>query len=1745
MKGKRDSPGAVSSESTSTVQELGDLFEQNWRPEHSLDELAGYLPPADKPGYLPALVELACRDLERRLQVGQQARAEQYLRRFPALGQESAAAVEVIATEFQQRRSREASLAVEEYGQRFPQLAAELAEHLQPKGPVVPGYQILGVLARGGMGVVYRAQHLGLKRVVALKMILAGTHAGEEDLARFRREAEAAARLQHPHIVQIHDVGEHNRLPYLAMEFVESGSLDQKLRATAQPARAAAEMVETLARAVHHAHQRGVVHRDLKPANVLLTADGQPKITDFGLAKRLDVEAGQTRTGAIVGTPSYMAPEQAAGRSKDVGATADVYALGAVLYEMLTGRPPFNAVNLMDTLKQVVQDEPVPPRRLQPKVPHDLETICLKCLHKDPRKRYASAEALADDLRRFWNGEPILARPVGRIGRLGRWCRRNPRVAVLLAMVLLVSLVALAAAGWAVQRDLQARDLEVKRLAAETEAANEKARAQSQEVSRLAAETDAANEKARASQAARAAEERRRRQSEAVDWERRAAVAEAEQFYQEAALDYAKALETFDTPATRGRWMEALEHLMVPVETSSWRVFTGWLAYTPDGQELISGDFFGGSIRIWSADTGKLRLVLQGHAPRNVGEINGEGLSFVRGIAFLPGKPKEIVSVGRDGMIRIWDRQTGAELRHSSGGTSAGPAPRLLALAIEPVVAAGARRRILTGDVNGNLVWWDAESLEKVREARGAPLPQLPYLNAVCYRPPDGRELASTGEDGVVRLWDPEGNWLATLVPGELAARAAQTVALAASPLGMGPGLAVVDLLSRSRPPLGPPLGMLDLAYSPDGRQLASAGSDGRIYLWDTATRKLVRRLEGHEAVTPKGGLPTRFVRKLAYASPERLFSGGVDGTIREWDLTTGKQSPRPPWQHGTHILNSRSVRGLALRPDGRQIASSGSDGSICIWDVQHGKLVAQLEGNLDVTAEVSRRIGLGTSAFCADKHLLITDSQPQDAYLRAWDTQTLRERRAYTGLQWIEFLEGPNTLNERRISALAIHPDGSRFVSSEPNGDLVWWVTETGQTYRVKGAHQPLDGHELARQLAAHPETVDGVKYAREGNWSWQTVTALAWSHNGKWVASTGQDRRLRIWNAQTREPIAGWTDEDPEEMAPAPLVRQPEHLKLAYFTSALAGGSEPRRDSVLFDSADATLIAAGQDQVIRVWDIEKKKLVDNSMRHAQRVNALALSADASFLASGSTDGMVIIWDLKKRVPWRQTPLTPLLSRDLKHALFAVAEHEQQMREDLARQWFGAVRSLAFSPDGYWLAAVLGDGSVSLIEVLSGAVHYRGLGHATDVRGISMVSAYFTREGELLTVGGDGSVRHWDLPAWSVGRQVRMPEQGNPPVPRCTDPSGWVVQAGGSVFRWIRQTNRLQLEWKNVPNRANAVSWGREDGKILLATVSGRALVLDLSMGQVVQEFKGPRGDRQPRLPLGAEQPRFNGEDGYRIDAVAVQREGSLAATSWMDGSVDLWHIDNGRYEGTLKRGPVDAARSVGYRVSALAFRPDGRQLAISYGDGELRLWDVDAKKRQFPNRRLQGPTNGRALCYSPDGQELVHAGDGHNIDIWDPAQGVHKQTLRGHDTTLPPAKLRMHGISSAAYSRDGRWLFTGGSDGTIRLWDRQNRLQPAGVLSVRSIRSGNSPDSVLPELNVETLAVDPEGSALIAVSTAGTIRVYDLSSVGRLLALPPEKVLAETEARTTLRLQGDRPVPLPQNQLVREGQSLRPAFE
>ncbi len=340
-------------------------------------------------------------------------------------------------------------------------------EWTNASGRVFGNYELLERIGQGGMGIVFKARQRNLNRIVALKLMLSGPLATEAEIKRFRGEANSAATLQHPHVVAIHEVGEQDGHHYFSMDYVEGQSLGDVVRRTPLPAQQAVRYVKTIAEAIHYAHQHGILHRDLKPDNVLIDAHDQPRITDFGLAKQITVDSELTASGAVLGTPSYMPPEQAAGKRREIGPASDVYSIGAILYDLLTGRPPFRAETPLDTLRQVLDAEPAAPRLLNRKVPRDLEVICLKCLAKEPQRRYATAQELADDLGRFARSEPILARPPSGAERIWRWCRRHPAEAGLLGTSA-VLLLLMAAAAILFRRDTLDNNVHAARLAAGT-----------------------------------------------------------------------------------------------------------------------------------------------------------------------------------------------------------------------------------------------------------------------------------------------------------------------------------------------------------------------------------------------------------------------------------------------------------------------------------------------------------------------------------------------------------------------------------------------------------------------------------------------------------------------------------------------------------------------------------------------------------------------------------------------------------------------------------------------------------------------------------------------------------------------------------------------------------------------------------------------------------------------------------------------------------------------------------------------------------------------------------------------------------------------------------------------------------------------------------------------------------------------------------------------------------------------------
>jgi WD40 repeat protein/tetratricopeptide (TPR) repeat protein len=526
------------------------------------------------------------------------------------------------------------------------------------------------------------------------------------------------------------------------------------------------------------------------------------------------------------------------------------------------------------------------------------------------------------------------------------------------------------------------------------------------------------------------------------------------------------------------------------------------------------------------------------------------------------------------------------------------------------------------------------------------------------------------------------------------------------------------------------------------------------------------------------------------------------------------------------------------------------------------------------------------------------------------------------------------------------------------------------------------------------------------------------------------------------------------------------------------------------------------------------------------------------------------LLWDLEKREILRMTQLQPLQRPDLRPVGW-LSDHDRATEEANINKTYGVVRSLVFSPNGGWLAVVLQDGSVSLIDVATGRVSYRGVGHETDLFGKSTITAYFTRDGDLLTVGGDATVRQWDLPAWATGRRVILPMPGSFPVSKSWDPKGCVVLKSHSVMHWSPKKQRIQIERlgftkvgpkKAIYDPAQALGCGRADGKVVLATARGQVFILDLTTGKTV-EFTGPPGQKR-RLPdrpiVDDDQPStLAAAQRFLLSApigvVAVQPNGNWAASAWKDDSVDIWQIQDGVWVKTLKGGQG--------KVAGLAFSPDGRQLAVTHAGGELRLWDVESGKSQFPN--LVGPKNAKGLCYSPDGQRLIQAGDDPIIAVWNPRTGRRLASLKGH-LAVSVLGVRAAGlVQGAAYSPDGKRLATGGADGSIRLWvwdAKATTYQPVAVLSAVTVRGGQA--------WIASLAFTADSQQLVVVPVDGKVRAYDLKPIEDELNKPAKNLLAETESATGLRLHedrqnGDRFIPMQQLRLAREGQTLRPAYE
>ena len=1005
--------------------------------------------------------------------------------------------------------------------------------------PVIPGYEILGELGRGGMGVVYKARQIQLNRIVALKMILAGEHASDEAGVRFLAEAEAVAKLQHPNIVQIFHIGEHAGQPYFALEFVAGGSLADRLDGIPRPPRAAAKLVECLARAIGEAHRLGIVHRDLKPANILLTPDGTPKIADFGLAKLLNVESGLTRTDSVLGSPSYMAPEQAEGKTKQIGPAADLYALGAILYELLTGRPPFRGATVLDTLQQVKTAEPVPPARLVPGLPRDVETIALKCLQKDPGKRYESATALAEDLRRFQAGEPIVARPVGSLERTWRWCRRNPALASAtgLAATALVAVTAISIL-FAVSKSRSNANLaaaydDLRHEQQQTKAALNKSQ---RLAAGLALDTgQMAGERGEANQALLwTARSLKLTPADAVELQ---AVARSNLGCWRPRINPLRAI----LPHTAGDW------------AGVWAV-----TFTPDGKTLLIGDT-NGTVQLWDAATGE-----------RIGKRIGEPLprsdsSNLFCVAFSP-TGNSFLTGGAESTAQLWDVATGTRVwKRKLGGwirkaafssdgrlligiggsrgewaqlwsvaTGKPLSPPLeygglvLAVAFSPDGKTFVTESGMPDRGTGVARFWDA-NLKETRK----PLEQPSGALGVAFSP-DGKKLLTGHFDGKARLWDLSLDQLPLTLTHEALVRD-----VAFSPDGGTLLTGSYDGTARlwdaaTGTPLGAPMRhpamVKSVAFSPDGTTVLTGAEDGTARIWEVAARssttpdllhnetffplafspdrRTLMTRDAHnsvrlrEAVTGKLiGEPLRHEYlvlagafspdgKTAATVGENQTAGPWDPTTtRLWDVTTGK--PLGPARH------RGAVNAVAFSPDGRTVATGSGD--VGLWDASNGKQIRAFAIDEKVYAV----------AFSPDGKMILTGGTNRTA--RLWDAtngEPIGEPMRHTDF----------------VVAVAFSPDGKAVLTGSQNYTAQLWETATGKPVGPPLAHRG-------------------------------AVNAVAFSPDGRTVATGSRDQTARLWDVTTGKPIG------------PPLL----HLGPV--------------GNVAFWHDGKTVVTAGEDKIARFW--------------------------------------------------------------------------------------------------------------------------------------------------------------------------------------------------------------------------------------------------------------------------------------------------------------------------------------------------------------------------------------------------------------------------------------------------------------------------------------------------------------------------------------------------------------------------------
>ena len=1096
-------------------------------------------------------------------------------------------------------------------------LFAEIAPSAAPRSRF-GDYELIDEIARGGMGVVYKARQLRLDRIVAVKMILSGQFASASEMQRFRAEARATAALQHPGIVPIHEVGEHEGVLFFSMDFVEGSNLAQLIRDGPWSAARAAQCVRDVAAAIHYAHERGILHRDLKPSNVLINRDGSPRVTDFGLAKRLQNSEFETPyseltlSGQVLGSPNFMPPEQAAGKHRQLTPASDVYSLGALLYHLLTGRPPFLAEGIPETLRLVTESEPVSPRLLAPNVPRDLETICLKCLEKDPQRRYSTAQELNDELGRFLGDDPIHARPPALAEKFGRWARRNPKIAGLTAALVLVAIVGFVSVSAQLQR--------ANRHGAEAADARDRAERTAREEARA---------RMQAEQLLRELQMQRVKDLLAADRAGAALVILA---------DRLRAYPSDAGAAYQILWEMGRRNFALPLAlplTHSQYVMMA--RFSPDGNRVLTASF-DGTARVWDAHTGEPLTPFMSHD------------AGVLCAAFSPDAMR-IVTCAADGTVRVWDSHTGQPLlpilRHSG--------------AVHWVAFSPDGLRLASAAENGEARIWDTQTGLLLHDLSG----HQGNVVFVEFRP-DGQHVVTASHDGTARIWQTKDGKPA--VPALVHPDDVKGARFSPD------GTLVVTWSDDSRvrvwsavtgemvlDPLVHDNDVCEATFSADNRRLVSGAWDRTAQVWDARTGKKLTPALQH----PGGVTTARF-----NTSGDRIVTACWDGTARIWDAHTGQPlsepfrqgqglrwaefSPdgervvtasrdrsaqlwavRPRQMSSGPFLHDEPVVTAVFSPNGRWLATASKDGLVRLWDFLASKSAGP------VLRHESGMVGL---CFSPDSGLLAT--LVQDGPARIWE---LPLGRLVVGPLQDETNAPTGTVP---LPVIAFSPDGRKLATcayDRKQGKALIWNLDSGR---------------LLLPPMVHRGWIGAVDFSPDGRWfataSWddtgrvwdlgtdelnqsfpvgRNIVSVNFSPNGLFLLTASVDQTARIWERNTKQiygrPVVHANPVRAARFAPDGREFVTMSINAAQIWDSRTG--QPRSNPLQHDGpvtaakfhpGGSWLLTVAADRDLRLWNATNGEPLTVPLKWNGHVAAAEFSGSGVNIAVVSADHTVRVWE-------------------------------------------------------------------------------------------------------------------------------------------------------------------------------------------------------------------------------------------------------------------------------------------------------------------------------------------------------------------------------------------------------------------------------------------------------------------------------------------------------------------------------------